>query len=200
VRHRSLAQSFLTGLSCLLLASIAWGAGGSYTCTTADDYEESVLDYALSKVPGTTRAQLVQTLFNYGLSNSKAQQNAELEAIAKQKNALASSAAKATAAAAFNTAIIAGIAVPSVTNPGTQTNARLAVISVQIVASDPDGQALTYSATGLPPGLTIGATTGLISGTIAAEATVGTPYSVTVRASKFVDVFTEVTFSWNVTT
>jgi hypothetical protein len=41
-------------------------------------------------------------------------------------------------------------------------------IALQITASDPDGDALTYSATGLPAGLSINATTGLISGSVSA--------------------------------
>jgi hypothetical protein len=40
--------------------------------------------------------------------------------------------------------------------------------TLPIVASDPDGDALTFSAAGLPAGLTIHATTGIISGTPAA--------------------------------
>ena len=38
-------------------------------------------------------------------------------------------------------------------------------MGLPISATDPDGDVLTYSATGLPPGLSIGATTGLIGGT-----------------------------------
>ena len=37
-------------------------------------------------------------------------------------------------------------------------------IALQLSASDPDGDALTYSATALPPGLDVNETTGLISG------------------------------------
>jgi hypothetical protein len=55
---------------------------------------------------------------------------------------------------------------PQVTNPGDQTSDEGAVISLQVVASDPDGDTLTYSATGLPPGLSINSTTGQVTGTL----------------------------------
>ena len=52
----------------------------------------------------------------------------------------------------------------TVTNPGNQTGTVGTPASLQIQASDP-GQTLTYSATGLPAGLSINSSTGLISGT-----------------------------------
>jgi hypothetical protein len=54
-------------------------------------------------------------------------------------------------------------------------------VQLQLVASDPAGRALMFSATGLPPGLIIGATTGLVSGMLT-SASAGT-YHVTVTAS-----------------
>ena len=62
---------------------------------------------------------------------------------------------------------------PVVTNPGAQTNTEGDVVSLAIAASDPDDGpgALSYSATGLPPGLSIDATTGVISGTLAPTST-----------------------------
>ena len=51
-------------------------------------------------------------------------------------------------------------------------------VSLQLDADDPEGQPLTYAATGLPPGLTLQSSTGFISGT---PTTVGT-YNVTVTA------------------
>ncbi|MFD8972638.1 MULTISPECIES: RICIN domain-containing protein [unclassified Streptomyces] len=65
-----------------------------------------------------------------------------------------------------------------VTNPGAQTSTVGTSASVQISASDSQNKALTYSATGLPAGLSISAS-GLISGT---PTTVGTS-TVTVTAS-----------------
>jgi hypothetical protein len=55
-----------------------------------------------------------------------------------------------------------------VTNPGTQiTNPLSAYVDVPIKATDSDASAtLTYGATGLPPGLAISKTTGVISGTV----------------------------------
>ena len=55
---------------------------------------------------------------------------------------------------------------PTITNPGNQTNVEGDTVSLQIQANDPDpGDILTYSASGLPTGLSINSTTGLITGT-----------------------------------
>src|SRR5262249_33386197 len=65
-------------------------------------------------------------------------------------------------------------------------------VSLQIVASDPDGDALTYSATGLPAGRSINPTTGLITGTITAPSG---SYQVTVTVSDGTAT-TSQTFTW----
>ncbi|MEJ1222370.1 PKD domain-containing protein [Sediminicola sp. 1XM1-17] len=54
---------------------------------------------------------------------------------------------------------------PVVTNPGTQYNNEGDSVALQIVANDASSN-LSYSATGLPPTLTIDPITGLISGTV----------------------------------
>src|SRR5262245_37837471 len=54
---------------------------------------------------------------------------------------------------------------PTLTNPGAQTSTSGQADSLQLVGSDPDGLPVSYSATGLPPGLTVGTSTGFISGT-----------------------------------
>ena len=54
---------------------------------------------------------------------------------------------------------------PVVTNPGSQTSTTGTAVNLQVQATDPQGDALTYSAAGLPAGLSINASTGLISGT-----------------------------------
>ena len=58
-----------------------------------------------------------------------------------------------------------GNAPPTLANPGTQSAKIGQAASLQLVGSDPKGDVLTYSATGLPPGLTLMASTGYISGT-----------------------------------
>jgi hypothetical protein len=57
----------------------------------------------------------------------------------------------------------------TVTNPPDQTTVYGAQASLQIQASDSAGLSLTYSATGLPSGLSINSSTGLISGTTTQE-------------------------------
>jgi endo-1,4-beta-xylanase len=82
----------------------------------------------------------------------------------------------------------------SVTNPGSQTSTVGTAASVQIHATDSGGAALTYSASGLPAGLSINSSTGLISGT---PTTSGTS-SVTVTATDSTGASGSTTFSWTV--
>lgn len=69
---------------------------------------------------------------------------------------------------------------PVLAQPADQTSMPSTNVSLQLSASDPDGTAVTYQATGLPPGLTISASTGLISGTLTASSTGN--YNVTATA------------------
>ncbi len=54
---------------------------------------------------------------------------------------------------------------PTVTNPGNRASVIGTAVNLQIQAVDPNGDLLTYSASGLPAGLSIASGTGLISGT-----------------------------------
>jgi hypothetical protein len=80
-----------------------------------------------------------------------------------------------------------------------RSNVEGAVVSLSAGATDADGDALTYGATGLPTGLSINAGTGLISGTIAVGAAAQSPFSaaVTVRQGAVPDATD--TFTWSVT-
>ncbi|MFE0459534.1 putative Ig domain-containing protein [Kitasatospora sp. NPDC058965] len=82
----------------------------------------------------------------------------------------------------------------TVTNPGSQNGTVGTAASLQISASDSaSGQTLTYSATGLPAGLSI-SSSGLISGT---PTTAGTS-SVTVTAKDTTNATGSTTFSWTI--
>ena len=84
-----------------------------------------------------------------------------------------------------------------------QANPDGAAVSVPVAGSfsDVDGDVLTYSAAGLPAGLSINPTTGVISGTIdrSASQVNGGVYSVTVTASDGKGGTASTTFSWTIT-
>jgi hypothetical protein len=83
----------------------------------------------------------------------------------------------------------------TVTNPGSQTGTVGTAASLQIAATDSgSGQTLTYSATGLPAGLSISSATGLISGT---PTTAGSN-SVTVTATDTTGASGSASFSWTI--
>jgi hypothetical protein len=83
----------------------------------------------------------------------------------------------------------------TVTNPGNQSSTVGTAVSVQIHASDSaSGQTLTYSATGLPAGLSINSSSGLISGT---PTTAGTSSS-TVKATDTTGASGSASFTWTV--
>jgi O-glycosyl hydrolase len=83
----------------------------------------------------------------------------------------------------------------TVTNPGNQTTTAGTAVSLQVKASDSaSGQTLSYSATGLPAGLSISPSTGLISGT---PTTAGTS-SVTVTATDTTGASGSASFTWTV--
>jgi serine protease len=84
----------------------------------------------------------------------------------------------------------------TVTNPGNQTGTVGTAVSLQIHATDSaTGQTLTYSATGLPAGLSI-STTGLITGTPTTAAT----SNVTVTAKDTTGATGSTSFTWTITT
>jgi uncharacterized repeat protein (TIGR01451 family) len=85
------------------------------------------------------------------------------------------------------------------TSPGNQAGAEGNGVILRLQASDSSGGHLSYGAVGLPPGLSLDPTTGLISGTISAGAAAGAPYSVTLTATDGTYASSQ-SFRWAVTT
>ncbi|MCB1095667.1 MAG: VCBS repeat-containing protein, partial [Verrucomicrobiae bacterium] len=85
-------------------------------------------------------------------------------------------------------------AAPSLVPPGNQASLANAAVALQLQASDPTDDALTFDAVNLPPGLTLDAQTGLIDGT---SANADGSYTVTVSVT---DGWTSdaATFTWNI--
>ena len=84
----------------------------------------------------------------------------------------------------------------TVTSPGNQSTTRRTAVSLQILARDSaSGQTLSYSAAGLPSGLSISSATGLISGT--APSRTGTS-SVTVTATDGTGAAGSASFTWTI--
>lgn len=86
-----------------------------------------------------------------------------------------------------------------VENLPDRTDAEGAAVSLVAEASDPDGGGITYTATGLPAGITIGSSSGVISGTLRYDGSLASPYNVVVTATDpNGDTVTD-GFTWTVT-
>ena len=83
---------------------------------------------------------------------------------------------------------------PVLTTPAAVTTEQGQAASLAISASDPDGDPLSYSAAGLPPGLSIGPATGVISGSPSSAGS----YSVTIVIDDGRGGSQATQFSWTV--
>lgn len=83
---------------------------------------------------------------------------------------------------------------PAIVSPGSQQTVVGTTVSLGISATDPDGNVLSYSASGLPPGLAINPTTGRIGGT---PTTAGS-WNATVSAANEGGLSASTTFTWTV--
>ena len=98
-----------------------------------------------------------------------------------------------------NDAPVAGGTIPAQNNLDSES---ISTLDTSVFFSDPDGDSLTFSASGLPTGLTINAVNGEISGTLDSSASQNAPggvFSVTVTASDDQSQFVSQTFNWTVT-
>jgi YVTN family beta-propeller protein len=82
---------------------------------------------------------------------------------------------------------------PVLANPGAQSGAAGTPVSLQLSATDPNGDALTYVASGLPPGLFVNSASGAITGTPSAAGT----FNVVVSATDGVNTDSE-SFTWTI--
>ncbi|MCK0129260.1 Ig-like domain-containing protein [Erythrobacter sp. F6033] len=85
--------------------------------------------------------------------------------------------------------------IPDVTNEDNQSVS----IATESFFSDIDGDDLTITAAGLPPGLSIDPATGIISGTLDIDASQGSPYTVTLTADDGNGGTVSQDFVWTVT-
>jgi hypothetical protein len=87
---------------------------------------------------------------------------------------------------------------PPTVAASNQTHQEGAAVSVAITGNDPNtGDDLRYSATGLPPGLSINATTGVVTGTL--SYTSSGSYDVTVTVKDEANATDTASFVWTVT-
>ena len=82
-------------------------------------------------------------------------------------------------------------------DPGDQTSTDGSQVDLAVQTTGALGLPLTYSASGLPPGLSVNATTGIVSGTISAQSFVNSPYHVTLTASDAAES-SSVSWDWHV--
>ena len=82
---------------------------------------------------------------------------------------------------------------PVLANPGSQSGQVGTAVSLQLSATDPNGDAISYGATGLPPGVFVNAQTGAITGTPSAAGT----FNVVVSATDGVNTDTR-SFTWTI--
>ncbi len=161
------------------------GAAVNYQISGADPNPGDVLTYSATGLPGNLTidgttglisGQLTATLGDYPVTVRLTDQDGLFDE--KQ----------------FTISVTgAGNVAPELTNPGNQVYNGGSIVSLQIEGSDPNsGDILNYSATGLPTGLSMDASSGLISGTL--TATAGN-YPVTIRVTDQEGLFEEEQFT-----
>jgi hypothetical protein len=85
---------------------------------------------------------------------------------------------------------------PVIESPGDQSNIEGDLVSLSVLASDPDGDVLTFNANNLPAGLSIDAMTGVISGNVAVGSSISSPYSVLLTVTDRGGLSASAAISW----
>jgi len=176
--------------------------GTTFTLKPADNTAVKGLAYLSTSSPGDTNAFFVTSTFGSGRVAAWGDSSTIDDGTGQSGNTLYNGWTDGTAdnaALGLNaTAWLAGGgSAPgsvAVTNPGTRTGTVGTATSVQVSASGGTAP-YTWSATGLPTGLSIGAS-GLISGTPSAAGT----FAVNVRATDAAGLTGSASFSWTIGT
>ncbi|TDU34167.1 PKD domain-containing protein, partial [Gelidibacter sediminis] len=166
---------------------------------SATDPESDALSYSAMGLPNGLTIDASTGLISGTVATGSATNSPYTVEVTVTDDGTPSESTKVTFTWTITAAAVNGA--PVVTNPGSQTNIEGEAITLQISATDPESDALTYSATGLPNGLTIDASTGLISGTVATGSATNSPYTVevTVTDDGTPSESTKVTFTWTIT-
>jgi hypothetical protein len=175
--------------------------GTTFTLKPADNPAVKGLLYLSTATPGNTNATFVTSTFGSGRVAIWNDSSTIDDGTGESGNTLyngwsdptADNAAlglNATAWLASGTTSTPGGV--TVTSPGNQTTASGTAVSLQIQAADGAGGTLAYTASGLPSGLAINRTTGLITGT---PTTAGSS-TVTVTATDSTGPVGTASFTW----
>jgi hypothetical protein len=178
-------------------ASGSVAAGGSLTATVSTTLTSGAaqsVSLSASGLPSGATASFSPASVTSGSTSTLTISAASTTTAGTYPVTITGTGASATHTASFSLTVTSpGTETVSVTNPGSQTStAGTAIPPLTVSASDSAGKALTFSATGLPAGLSI-SSAGVVSGTPTTAAT----SSVTVTASSGT-ASGSTTFSWTV--
>ena len=165
----------------------------------ATDVEDDVLTYTASSLPTGLSIDMSTGLIS-GTIEAGASANSPF-AVDITVTDDGSPSESSTVSFVWNVTDVAVNLAPVVTNLGEQNGVEGDIVSLQIEATDVEDDAMTYTASNLPAGLSIDMSTGLISGTIEAGASANSPFAVnvTVTDDGIPSEASTVSFVWNVT-
>jgi PA14 domain/Putative Ig domain/Glucodextranase, domain B len=190
MKHTSVDTRTLVAVFAALLVTLAARSAAADTITLAWDpnADDTVVGYYVHV--GTSSGSYSQHI-DVGLSTVYGWS----DAVAGQRYCFAVSAYQAGPVEGPKSAEVCGYSsgYPVLVNPGNISSVIGQAVTLQLQGSDPDGQPVSYSASGLPPGLNLMASTGFISGTL----TTAGSYTVTATVSDGV-LQSSQTFGWAV--